>query len=149
MGVLGGRKHAWMSSYEIYMLIILKCIITSSAVQVIWWKFLYFFISQYILQGKKKSQCQFFLISCSPSQNTQAELKKFEEVLRLNINTNAIVLYWFWNASKSVHWELKYGHFRFKLPLWILIWYLPLSSQMSPQSVTLCELKCTYSASFG
>ena len=48
---------------------------------------------------------------------------------------------------KLKKWGLKYGHFSFKLPLWILIWYLPLLSPMSPLSVMLCELKCTYSAS--
>ena len=33
------------------------------------------------------------------SQKTRAELKKFEEILCLNIHTNDIVLSWIWNVG--------------------------------------------------
>ena len=56
-----------------------QCSITG-AVQLIWWKFLYFFILQYISQGYKKSQCQFFPISCSSNHVEDASIWPVESV---------------------------------------------------------------------
>ena len=52
----------------------------TGAVQLIWWKFLYFFILQYISQGYKKSQCQFFPISCSSNHVEDASIWPVESV---------------------------------------------------------------------